>query len=131
MIVDLTLSDGFATGLVDVLKNYRRGSVTVVVRGQRGAAALPMHPYWATALRDECAEAGIAFRFAGWGAWVPMARKPKLADRREMFLHSCGMTAMCDGNGFDPWERGHPNWQPMRRVSIKTADTTPLDWRVA
>jgi len=30
----------------------------------------PMHPDWVRSLRDQCAAAGVAFRFDGWGDWI-------------------------------------------------------------
>lgn len=44
----------------------------VVVGGESGANARPMHPYWARALRDQCAAAGVAFLFKQWGQWAPI-----------------------------------------------------------
>jgi protein gp37 len=45
------------------------GSVDwVVVGGESGSGARPMHPDWARALRDECAAAGVPFHFKQWGA---------------------------------------------------------------
>jgi hypothetical protein len=43
----------------------------VVIGGQIGPHALPMHPQWARDIRDQCAAAGVAFWFTGWGEWVP------------------------------------------------------------
>lgn len=43
----------------------------VIVGGESGPAARPMHPAWARSLRDECAAAGIAFFFKQWGEWAP------------------------------------------------------------
>lgn len=43
----------------------------VVVGGESGPNARPMHPNWARALRDECAAAGTSFLFKQWGEWVP------------------------------------------------------------
>lgn len=43
----------------------------VIVGGESGPKARPMHPEWARSLRDQCFEAGIAFFFKQWGAWVP------------------------------------------------------------
>jgi protein gp37 len=43
----------------------------VVVGGESGPGARPMHPDWARALRDQCGEFGIAFFFKQWGAWAP------------------------------------------------------------
>jgi protein gp37 len=43
----------------------------VVVGGETGPGARPMHPDWAMALRDQCQEAGVAFFFKSWGEWSP------------------------------------------------------------
>jgi hypothetical protein len=43
----------------------------VIVRGPTGPDAWPMHPKWVRAVRDECAFAGVAFAFLGWGEWAP------------------------------------------------------------
>ena len=43
----------------------------VIVGGESGPSAKPMHPDWARSLRDQCAEAGVPFFFKQWGAWLP------------------------------------------------------------
>lgn len=43
----------------------------VVVGGESGARARPMHPGWARNLRDQCAASGTAFFFKQWGDWSP------------------------------------------------------------
>jgi protein gp37 len=43
----------------------------VVVGGESGPGARPMHPDWARSLRDQCAAAGVAFHFKQWGEWFP------------------------------------------------------------
>lgn len=43
----------------------------VVVGGESGPKARPMHPDWARSLRDQCAAAGVPFLFKQWGEWVP------------------------------------------------------------
>lgn len=43
----------------------------VVVGGESGPRARPMHPDWARSLRDQCAAAGVPFLFKQWGEWVP------------------------------------------------------------
>lgn len=42
----------------------------VVVGGESGPRARPMHPDWARQLRDQCSEAGIAFNFKQWGEYI-------------------------------------------------------------
>jgi protein gp37 len=41
----------------------------VIVGGESGPRARPMHPEWARDLRDRCNEAGVAFLFKQWGEW--------------------------------------------------------------
>ncbi|AMO36703.1 DUF5131 family protein [Thauera humireducens] len=45
----------------------------VVVGGESGPKARPMHPAWARSLRDQCAAAGVPFLFKQWGEWAPDA----------------------------------------------------------
>jgi len=44
----------------------------VIVGGESGHGARPMHPAWARSLRDQCIVAGVPFFFKQWGAWAPM-----------------------------------------------------------
>lgn len=41
----------------------------VIVGGESGPGAWPMHPDWARYLRDQCVAAGVAFHFKQWGEW--------------------------------------------------------------
>lgn len=43
----------------------------VILGGESGPDARPMHPDWARSLRDQCAEAGVPFLFKQWGEWSP------------------------------------------------------------
>ncbi|MGE0350914.1 phage Gp37/Gp68 family protein [Hydrogenophaga sp.] len=43
----------------------------VIVGGESGPNARPMHPSWARSLRDQCAAAGVPFLFKQWGEWMP------------------------------------------------------------
>ena len=43
----------------------------LIVGGESGPSARPMHPAWARSIRDQCAEAGVAFHFKQWGAFHP------------------------------------------------------------
>jgi protein gp37 len=46
----------------------------IVVGGESGPGARPMHPDWARSLRDQCAAAGVPFFFKQWGEWAPIGR---------------------------------------------------------
>ncbi len=42
----------------------------VIVGGETGPGARPMHPDWVRSIRDQCVAAGVPFFFKGYGAWV-------------------------------------------------------------
>lgn len=42
----------------------------VIVGGETGPGARPMHPEWPRAIRDQCQEAGIPYFFKGWGEFA-------------------------------------------------------------
>jgi len=44
----------------------------VICGGESGHGARPMHPDWASSLRDQCAAAGVPFLFKQWGEWLPV-----------------------------------------------------------
>lgn len=46
----------------------------VIVGGESGKNARPMHPKWARDLRDQCAAAGVPFFFKQWGAYTHETR---------------------------------------------------------
>lgn len=43
----------------------------VIVGGESGPDARPMHPEWAHDLRDQCEAACVPFLFKQWGEWAP------------------------------------------------------------
>jgi protein gp37 len=54
----------------------------VIVGGESGPHARPMHPQWCRDVRDQCAAAGVPFFFKQWGEWRPHAQDfPRNADR--------------------------------------------------
>lgn len=56
----------------DFLALGRRAQV--IVGGESGPTARPMHPDWARSLRDQCAAGGVPFFFKQWGEWHPHDR---------------------------------------------------------
>lgn len=46
----------------------------IIVGGESGANARPMHPDWARSIRDQCVSAGVPFFFKQWGEWAPTFR---------------------------------------------------------
>lgn len=45
----------------------------VIVGGESGPHARPMHPDWARSVRDQCQAAGVKFFMKQWGEWAPRA----------------------------------------------------------
>ncbi|MBX9900817.1 MAG: phage Gp37/Gp68 family protein [Burkholderiaceae bacterium] len=43
----------------------------VIVGGESGNQARPMHPEWVRSLRDQCVTARVSFLFKQWGEWCP------------------------------------------------------------
>jgi hypothetical protein len=41
----------------------------VIVGGESGPGARPMHPDWARSIRDQCVAVGVPFVFKQWGQW--------------------------------------------------------------
>jgi protein gp37 len=48
-----------------------RGIDWVIVGGESGKDARPMHHVWAESLRDQCQAASVPFFFKQWGEWIP------------------------------------------------------------
>lgn len=44
----------------------------VIVGGESGHKARPMHPDWVRSLRDQCQRAVVPFFFKQWGEWAPI-----------------------------------------------------------
>lgn len=44
----------------------------IIVGGESGPGARPMHPDWARSLRDQCDAADVPFLFKQWGEWADM-----------------------------------------------------------
>lgn len=78
----------------------------VVLGGESGPCARPMHPDWARAIRDQCANAGVPFHFKQWGSWLPWqpaqlscfkSQRGDLIDRHELpDFNEAGLKAWTD-----------------------------------
>lgn len=81
----------------------------VIVGGESGPGARPMHPAWARSVRDQCAAAKVPFHFKQWGEWAPLNDGPdEQPDQR--------LGAIGDGR-----MRINPFRQTMGRIGKKAA----------
>lgn len=65
----------------------------IIVGGESGSGARPMHPDWARQLRNDCLKNGTAFFFKQWGAFRPLTDPER--------GQACGATRIGD----DPYDR--------------------------
>ena len=85
----------------------------VVVGGESGQGARPMHPDWARSLRDQRVGAGVAYFFKQWGEWAPLDMAPDGVTYR--------VTAMTpDGRTFNPFNAGVQG-TPLARIGKQHA----------
>lgn len=63
-------------GMPNAITSEVRTVDWVIVGGESGGGARPMHPAWARSLRDQCAAAGVPFLFKQWGEWLPIFEQP-------------------------------------------------------
>lgn len=86
----------------------------IIVGGEAGRGARPMHPDWARQIRDQCAGARTAFFFKQWGEWQPRRWKG------DGGTHAMRVTAP-DWGCFQQIQ-SHPN-------SIERVEPAPEGWQ--
>ena len=95
----------------------------VVVGGESGPGARPMHPDWVRSLRDQCQAAMVPFFFKQWGAWKPDWTSVNDGNHQFKDLGPCvalwpdGSTEPAGGEA----QRVDWAWSPMQRVGKKAA----------
>ncbi|QAY96672.1 phage Gp37/Gp68 family protein [Methylovirgula ligni] len=69
---DTTTIGGAVSGLGGmIVDNNDRAIDWVIVSGESGPHARPMHADWARSIRNLCACVGVPFFFKQWGEWAP------------------------------------------------------------
>lgn len=93
----------------------------IIVGGESGLDARPMHPTWAQHLREQCTKAEIPFFFKQWGDWMP------INDWKEAGLHK--KTCVYRDGYFDEhmYVRHGESGQPMAKMGKKKSGAL-LDW---
>ncbi len=84
----------------------------VIVGGESGPKARPMHPAWARGLRDQCIAAGVPFFFKQWGEHI--AQLPDLKQ-------PCFFLGVDGKQYLNPEEAGRADATCMMRVPKKAA----------
>ena len=64
-----------------------RGIDWVIVGGESGKNARPMHPDWVRNIQRQCKEQGVSFFFKQWGEWSPCPIKGEKIRGREMMFN--------------------------------------------
>jgi len=95
----------------------------VILGGESGRSARPMHTQWVRDVRDRCLAASVPFFFKQHGAWAPSSHASathllhvdgRLVDR------DSATTTRDRGRGdlakHDLVDRGHPGWMRVKRV---------------
>ncbi len=102
-----------------------RGIDWVIVGGESGPKARPMHPDWARSIRDQCLSAEVPFFFKQWGGWQ-IDGQPSDADE---------VVRLCLENPKGRWvgpngEKTHTGWDTVHMSPIgKKAAGRLLDGR--
>mgnify|MGYP001590120545 FL=1 len=68
--IDLTPFIPIPDGPAHIKRVFPPSLDWVIVGGESGPGARPMHPDWARSLRDQCQAAGVPFFFKQWGEWA-------------------------------------------------------------
>ncbi len=106
----------------------------VIVGGESGHGARPMHPSWARGPRDLCLATGTPFIFKQWGDWAPYIDESKYTHcgaeterNRQTFVNRDGTTGsfwmINDGGNLSNWTTNYieGDSHPMTRVGKKAA----------
>jgi len=121
---------GTAASEIGVIKETVCGTInSVIVGGESGPGARPMHPDWPRNIRDQCVAANVPFYFKQWGAWE-IANKENatrngyvVTESRQGFLTPYNKKKFVNLNGDGSYYRDNPqpNSIAMARVGKKKA----------
>lgn len=100
----------------------------VIVGGESGPGARPMHPEWARSLRDQCRDAGVPFFFKQEGAWTQKHPAGFHAVTRNRYSHET-ITFRPDGSRYratEPDTLMEAGMVTLYRTTSHNAD--PAEW---
>lgn len=111
----------WCSGHEPLCKGRLDGIDWVIVGGESGPGARPMHPWWAKSIQERCHVAGVPFFFKQWGEWMPFDGPSDLPRGRDNT--PVGLIKV-DGRFISPYSHEDaPGWQ-MARVGKKAAGRT-------
>ena len=84
----------------------------VIVGGESGPNARPMHPNWVRSIRNQCQAVGVPFFFKQWGEWLPLTQSQPGSYRTTLLMNQYGSTDPSDAEG---------NYVGFARVGKETA----------
>jgi len=91
-----------------------KGLDWVIVGGESGSHARPMHPDWIRQIRDQCQASGTPFFFKQWGAWITSYDSGFRSEEKSQYNRTIGECWVKNDYRFN-------DGQVMVRVGAKTA----------
>lgn len=116
-------------GLMRPLDGRFRTLDWIIVGGESGPGARPMHPDWARSIRAQCAATGVPFFFKQWGSWRQVTdadvydTSKGRAGRPPAFIVAHDGTVHCFKNVGHAINRDHP---PVTMIEVGKARTGRL-----
>ena len=108
-------------GPVDLGKLSDPNISWIIVGGETGAGARPLHLDWIRSLVEQCQAAGVPFFFKSWGEWEKSGHdSTHLLNADGRFVkRSEAMLRISDTRQDDLVDRGHLGWIRMKKVGKK------------
>ncbi len=79
----------------------------VIVGGESGPGARPMHPDWARGIRDQCQAAGVPFFFKQWGKHLPANQYESMDENTWRAIDGGGVQpTLCGLGNLKTWKLG-------------------------
>lgn len=95
----------------------------VIVGGESGPDARPMHPDWVRRIRDVCVDRQIPFHFKQWGEWTPTAPEQGQDDQ---FTHGDGLVMHRVGKHAAGHQLDGREWQQFPEVQRPVGSASRL-----
>jgi len=107
-------------------RHYWSGSMAsidgVIMGGESGPGARPMHLDWARSVRDQCKAAGVAFFFKQWGAYAPAVLDAGPDDEEPWRVDPEGNRSW----QFDEFSRPRSEWPEVEMRHVGKKGVRPL-----